>query len=51
LSYFSLKDAGVIKVLRVSSKGDIIGSTALTDARLLGESFLLTLSKTADELN
>lgn len=39
LSYFSLKDAGVIKVPGVSDKGDIVGNPALTEARILGESF------------
>ncbi|AFA50191.1 flavodoxin family protein [Acetobacterium woodii] len=39
LSYFSLRNAGVITVPGVSNKGDIIGNPALTEARKLGESF------------
>ena len=39
LSYFSLKDAGVITVYGVSDKGDILGNPALTEATKLGESF------------
>lgn len=39
LSYFSLKDAGVITVPSVANKGDIIGNDALIEARKLGESF------------
>jgi multimeric flavodoxin WrbA len=39
LSFFSLKDAGMITVSGVSDKGDISGHPALMEARKLGESF------------
>ncbi|WP_336624361.1 hypothetical protein [Clostridium boliviensis] len=37
LSYFSLRDGGMITVHGVAEKGDILGNPALVEARKLGE--------------
>lgn len=39
LSYFSLKNAGIITVPGVPEKGDIMGNPALTEAYRQGEGF------------
>jgi multimeric flavodoxin WrbA len=39
LSYFSLKNGGVITVSGVAKKGDILGHAALLEARKLGERY------------
>lgn len=39
LSYFSLRDGGVLTVPGIAEKGDILGNAALMEARKLGTSF------------